>query len=317
MRALDSAVKEAEIAVLTEVGVDPGVDHLYAAKMIEMHSKGGKVKEFHSFCGGVPAPEHSDNPLRFKFSWSPRGARNSATFLRDNKIVSTAADDVMASAEPYYVADGFLFVAYPNRNSVPFREYYDIPEAQTVVRGSLRYVGNPTFVKALADLGWLDEGIQQRAIDAVRADEGSVVAAIEKTCKFSSLEERNCIITGLNEIGLLSSEPATISYQPDEGDLVMLQHKFVVEWKNGNTHIITSTLELYGEPNGYSAMANSVGVTCGVASQMLLDGQKGFDVPGVLAPYSKAICEPIRERVENGGGFKMIEKTLWSTREPR
>jgi saccharopine dehydrogenase (NADP+, L-glutamate forming) len=98
--------------------------------------------------------------LKFKFSWSHRGAllsqQNSATFLKDGKIVEIPARDLMVTAAPYYVMDGYEFVAYPNRNSVPFREFYGIPEAQTVVRGSLRYAGNPAFVKALIDLGWLD-----------------------------------------------------------------------------------------------------------------------------------------------------------------
>lgn len=62
----------------------------------------------------------------------------------------------MAAAKPYCVTDGYSFVAYPNRNSVPFKEFYNIPEAETVIRGSLRYKGNPEFIKALADIGWLD-----------------------------------------------------------------------------------------------------------------------------------------------------------------
>ena len=72
----------------------------------------------------------------------------------------------------------------------------------------------------------------------------------------------------------------------------------------------TSTLELYGEPKGYSAMAKSVGVTCGIAAQLLLDGHKALNVPGVLAPYDKAICEPIRELVEKEG-IKMVERLVW------
>ena len=69
----------------------------------------------------------------------------------------------------------------------------------------------------------------------------------------------------------------------------------------------TSTLELYGEPNGYSGMAKSVGVTCGIATQLLLDGNKALNVPGVLAPYKKEICDPIRELVEKEG-IKMVER---------
>ena len=81
---------------------------------------------------------------------------NSASFILNGKQVDIAAKDLMATAKPYFVVDGYDFVAYPNRNSVPFREFYKIPEAHTVVRGSLRYEGNPAFIKAFADAGWLD-----------------------------------------------------------------------------------------------------------------------------------------------------------------
>ena len=81
---------------------------------------------------------------------------NSASFILNGKKVDIAAKDLMASAKPYFVANGYDFVAYPNRDSVPFREFYKIPEADTVVRGSLRYEGNPAFIKAFADAGWLD-----------------------------------------------------------------------------------------------------------------------------------------------------------------
>ena len=161
IKELESASKEAGIVVLNEVGVDPGIDHLYAIKRIgDIHSIGGKVKEFHSYCGGLPALECANNPLGFKFSWSPRGAimsqMNSASFLLNGKQVDIPAKDLMATAKPYFVMDGYDFVAYPNRSSVPFREFYKIPEADTVVRGSLRYNGNPAFIKAFADAGWLD-----------------------------------------------------------------------------------------------------------------------------------------------------------------
>jgi saccharopine dehydrogenase (NADP+, L-glutamate forming) len=147
-----------------------------------------QVKEFYSYCGGLPAPECANNPLGFKFSWSPRGAilsqRNSASFLHHGKQVDIPATELMSVAQPYYVMDGYSFVAYPNRNSVPFREFYNIPEAETVIRGSLRYQGNPEFIQALAGIGWLDQEekswlkpeitwaqIQQRLVNAPDSDE--------------------------------------------------------------------------------------------------------------------------------------------------
>ncbi|RKK20492.1 hypothetical protein BFJ63_vAg234 [Fusarium oxysporum f. sp. narcissi] len=91
----------------------------------------------------------------------------------------------------------------------------------------------------------------------------------------------------------------------------MLQHKFVVEWKDGTKNTITSALELFGEPGGYSAMAKSVGLTCGIAIQLLLDDEPASNKPGVIAPYSREICDPIRVRAE-AEGIKLVEHTLWS-----
>jgi saccharopine dehydrogenase (NADP+, L-glutamate forming) len=161
IRAQDEDAKKAGVVVINEVGVDPGVDHLYAIKTIdEVHSQGGKIKEFYSYCGGLPAPESNDNPLGMKFSWSPRGVFlsqcNSASFLKDGKRIDIPAADLMANAVPYHVVDGYNFLAYPNRDTVPFREFYGIPEAHTVIRGSLRYDGNPQLTRALLKTGWLD-----------------------------------------------------------------------------------------------------------------------------------------------------------------
>ena len=101
-------------------------------KIDEVHSKGGKIREFYSYCGGLPAPECADNPLGFKISWSPRGAllsqRNSATFLQNGKVVEISSNDLMRTSKPYYVMDGYDFVAYPNRSSVPFRIFTKFPK---------------------------------------------------------------------------------------------------------------------------------------------------------------------------------------------
>ncbi|KAK7414074.1 hypothetical protein QQX98_007017 [Neonectria punicea] len=341
MRELDAAAREAGITVLNEVGVDPGVDHLYAIKVIgEVHDKGGKIKQFLSYCGGLPAPEHADNPLRFKFSWSPRGAllsqHNSATFLQDGKVVNISNKDLMGKAQPYHVMDGYSFVAYPNRDSTPFREAYGIPEAHTVIRGSLRYEGTSALVKALIDLGWIDaenkpwlkDGmswaqIQQQATGAASPAEADLIAKVDQLCSFPSDVEREKILSGLRWMGLLTDQVPTLhgslldtlsvqldklcSFQPGERDLVMLQHKFEVEWKDGSQNTITSTLELFGDPDGYSGMSKAVGITCGIATQLVLDRSPPFNKTGVLAPYTREMCDALRFNVE-AEGIKLVEK---------
>lgn len=243
----------------------------------------------------------------------------------------------MSVAKPYYISPAFAFVAYPNRDSVPFREYYNIPEAETCVRGTLRYQGFPEFIKALVDLGWLDavakewlkDGltlaqVMQKTIGANDASENTLVARIKNICNFSSEADSARIISGLRWIGLFSSEKVNprggnlldtlcarleglMKYEQGERDLVMLQHKFVVEWKDGKQETITSTLEQYGSPNGHSAMALTVGLPCGVATQMVLDGT--ISAPGVQGPYSKEICDPIRLVLESHG-IGLVEKVV-------
>ena len=147
---------------------------------------------------------------------------------------------------------------------------------------------------------------------------------MKELCKFPDEGEAHRIITGLRWIGLFSDAKATIrdgnlldtlcaqletlmQYAPGERDLVMLQHKFVVEWADGRRETRTSTLEAYGDPAGHSAMALYVGVPCGIAVQLVLDGK--LNTPGVLAPYSKEICDPIREVLEQQG-MGLIERVL-------
>lgn len=115
---------------------------------------------FISYCGGLPAPESADNPLGYKFSWSSRGVLlallNSARLYKKGSLVEIDGQDLMGHAQPYFITPALALVAYPNRDSTTFREKYEIPEAETVIRGTLRYQGFPAFIKALVELGFLN-----------------------------------------------------------------------------------------------------------------------------------------------------------------
>lgn len=119
MQELHEKAKDAGITVMNEIGLDPGIDHLYAVKTIdEVHEKGGKITSFLSYCGGLPAPEASDNPLGYKFSWSSRGVllalRNPGKWWKDGKVVDVAGSDLMGEAKPYHIYPGCkLFCRLP------------------------------------------------------------------------------------------------------------------------------------------------------------------------------------------------------------
>lgn len=329
---------------MNEIGLDPGIDHLYAVKVIdEVHAAGGKILGFLSYCGGLPAPEDSDNPLGYKFSWSSRGVllalRNSAKFWKDGNIVEIDGPELMAAAQPYFIYPGYAFIAYPNRDSTPYKERYNIPEAETIVRGTLRYQGFAEFIKVLVDIKFLSEDQLDflapgstlswkqalAKILGISSDaEADLIAAIEAKHAFANASEKDRIISGFRWLGLFSDDKikargtpldtlcATLEekmqYEEGERDLVMLQHKFFIEHADGKKETRTSTMVEYGVPGGYSAMAKTVGVPCAVAVKFVLDGT--ISERGVLAPMKAAINEPIMKELKEKYGIECIEKVV-------
>ncbi|KAL7948607.1 saccharopine dehydrogenase [Trichoderma barbatum] len=340
MMELDQQAKDAGITVMNEIGLDPGIDHLSAVDTItNVHAAGGRVLSFKSFCGGLPAPEDSDNPLGYKFSWSSRGVllalRNAATFYEDGKLVEVAGPDLMATAKPYHIYPGYAFVAYPNRDSSIYKERYNIPEAQTIIRGTLRYGGFPEFIKVLVDTGFLSDEEQdyfkqpipwkeatQKLLNAPSSSEADLVAAVSSKATFKDAEEKARLISGLKWIGIFSDANITprgnpldtlcatleekMQYEEGERDFVMLQHKFEIENKDGSRETRTSTLADYGAPigtGGYTSMAKLVGVPCGIAAKQILDGT--LSEKGVIAPMTPEINNPlIKELAKYGIAFK-------------
>jgi hypothetical protein len=140
-----------------------------------VQNAGGKVASFMSYCGGLPAPEANDNPLGYKFSWSPKGVvmagRNDARYLKDGKEVFIPGPDLFGNRWPLKVADGYEFEAYANRNSLPYIETYGLKGVRTMLRGTLRNPGWCATLKAIADLGVLRD-------DSVRSEIGRLTPAI-------------------------------------------------------------------------------------------------------------------------------------------
>ncbi|MFF7971400.1 saccharopine dehydrogenase C-terminal domain-containing protein [Streptomyces sp. NPDC007905] len=141
------AAEEAGLVVLTEAGLDPGIDHLFAHSLIgrartEIGADTPAAYRLTSYCGGVPAVP---NDFRYRFSWAPLGVLNAlrspARYLENG--TETIADHPWEATRPH-VLDGETFEAYPNRDSVPFIEQYGLPAAwtpRTFVRGTLRLDG--------------------------------------------------------------------------------------------------------------------------------------------------------------------------------
>jgi len=324
MQNLDEQAKKADILILNEVGLDPGIDHMEAMRIIhEVEEKGGKIQSFTSYCGGLPAPEANTNPFGYKFSWSPIGVllagKNSAQYQKDGQQIFIPAEDLFKGPSIINIEGLGEFEGYPNRNSLPYIQLYGIQSADTMLRGTLRNKGWCSTMKKMVDLGILDEEEKEwdgltykdfiRRLMANPAEED-----IQKALSAHlGIEEDSDIIKRFEWLGLLSDESIPVSkgsaldilgarmleklqYEEGERDMIILQHQFIASYPGGNKEKITSTLIDYGIPHGDSSMARTVGLPAAIATRLILEGK--IEMTGVHIPVIPEIYVPILQELK-------------------
>jgi len=327
MRALDARAKEKGVILLNELGLDPGIDHMEAMRIIhEVHEGGGAVLAFTSYCGGLPAPEANTNPFGYKFSWSPRGvllaSKNSAKYLKDGRVVTIPAEDLFARPEIIGIPGLGDFEGYPNRDSVGYREVYGIPEAQTVLRGTLRWPGWCETVRRMVELGLLDDAPKDRAgttFHGLMRELAGVAAGADARAAVAArlrLEPGSAVLARFEWLGLFEETPlpaargsaldnmtalmtGRLGYREGERDMIVLQHEFLVRTGGGRTERIVSTLIDYGVPGGDSSMSRTVGLPAAIGARLVLEGR--IALAGVQVPVHPEIYGPILEELGSLG----------------
>jgi saccharopine dehydrogenase (NADP+, L-glutamate forming) len=329
MKALDGEAKRAGVALLNEIGVDPGIDHMTAMKVIHrVQATGGEVTRFTSWCGGLPAPEANDNPFGYKFSWSPRGVlmagRNPARFRQDGELVEIPGAELFLHywCVPVEVEGRVIpFEGYPNRDSLPYAETYGITSTRTMFRGTLRNQGWCPTLKAVAELGLLEEtamelsGLTYAQFTAKLIGKKSPRGVKQAVARKLGLHPVHFIVANLDWLGLFSSAPlpagcsspldvlnattlARMSYAPDERDLLILQHQFVAEYPDHKEKIVSTMID-FGIPGGDSSMNRTVGLPAAVGVRLILEGK--VTSRGVLVPVIPEIYEPALVELERLG----------------
>ncbi|QRV95699.1 hypothetical protein RhiJN_23717 [Ceratobasidium sp. AG-Ba] len=167
MKALHEQAVSADVLLLNEIGLDPGIDHCGAMEMRDRFEREGKkIVSFVSWCGGVPAPEDSNVPLGMKFSWTPKGllsaALNPAQFKLADEIIQIPGEDLLKSYFPDVpLAKGFALEGLANRDSLSYAETYKfgiVDGMKSLFRGTLRYKGFSEMLYAFRQLGLLQNG---------------------------------------------------------------------------------------------------------------------------------------------------------------
>ena len=323
IKALDERAKEKGVLLLNEIGLDPGIDHLSAKKIIDdIQAKGGEITLFKSFCGGLVAPEYDDNPWNYKFTWNPRNVvlagKGTAQFIRNNQPKFIAYNKLFRRTELIEVLNEGQFEGYANRDSLSYREIYGLENIPTMFRGTLRRPGfseawdvfvrmgmtDDSFtISKLSEMTWRDftnsflvydkdKSVEDKLQDYLSVDD----AIMEKIAWLGLFEQ--------TKIGLEEGSPAQVlqhlleqkwALQAEDKDMIVMQHLFDYTLNNTNYHL-KSSLVLRGKDQVHTAMSMTVGLPVAIATELILNGD--ISLSGVKIPTDKKIYLPLLERLK-------------------
>lgn len=327
MRSLDQKAKDAGIVIMNEIGVDPGLDHMSAMKIIHaVQQKGGTLTSFKSFCGGLIAPESDDNPWNYKFTWNPRnvvlaGQGGAASFIQNGEYKYIPYNRLFGRLHTMSV-DGFGdFVGYANRDSLSYRATYGLNDIPTIFRGTLRRPGYCQAWNVFIELGMTDDSYQMNIEKNItpRSFLNAFLPyhpthTVEEKLKAFLREDRIHLyerfewLGVFNDVPLIEIENPTpaqalqqilvhkLSLNDGDKDMLVMIHEFEYEL-NGKQYEITSHMVNIGEDQIYTSMSNTVGLPAAICAKMILNGD--LKTTGVTLPVQPEVYEPILEELES------------------
>jgi saccharopine dehydrogenase-like NADP-dependent oxidoreductase len=338
MRAMEPRVKEAGLIFLNELGLDPGIDHMSAMKLLnELRSEGNEITCFESFTGGLVAPESDNNPWNYKFTWNPRnvvlaGQGGAVQFKHNGKFKYIPYQKLFRRTEIIEI-DGYgRFEGYANRDSLNYRKTYGLEGVPTIYRGTLRRVGFCRAWNIFVQMGMTDDTyLIEDAPNMTHRDFTNAFLAYNehdsvelKLMHYMKLDQDSEIIEKLKWIGIFDDEPIGLDkpatpaqilqkilekkWSLDEGDkdMIVMWHK--LNYKTPGSEKIQerhSSLVVIGDESPRTAMAKTVGLPVAIAARLVLSGQ--FNIPGVHLPTIPELYDPILRELEPMG-IKFNEK---------
>jgi len=330
MQELDTAVKENGLVFMNEVGLDPGIDHMSAMKVIDqIKEKGGKMLLFESFCGGLVAPENDTNLWNYKFTWAPRnvvlaGQGGAAKFIQEGTYKYIPYCNVFRRTE-FLEVEGFgRFEAYSNRDSLKYRTVYGLEDVLTLYRGTIRRVGFSKAWNMFVQLGMTDDSytmdgsetmsyrqftnsfLPYHPTDSVEIKTRLILKIDQDDSMWDKLVELD-LFNPNKIVGLKDATPAQIlqkilsdnwTLQENDKDMIVMYHKFGYEL-SGKKLQIDSKMVCLGEDQTYTGMAKTVGLPVAMATLLILNGK--IQTKGVQLPIRKEVYEPILKELEEHG----------------
>ncbi len=327
IRSLSAEAEAKGMTLLFEMGLDPGIDHMSAARMIKkVHDENGKIDSFWSVCGSLPEASSNNNPFGYKLSWAPSSVVDSST--REARIIKGKRVIVMPDGDtflhPSFVEIKGLgwFEEYANGDSTPYIHAYDMPEVKDVYRGTLRYIGWSETINAMLRLGLYESSKLDLSgmtySDLIKKLTGiSSPDAMEAAGAFLGLDSSSAVLLRLKWLGLFEDSPLPetfqtakeviadlylkkLTYLPHEKDIVVMQHRFAVSYpERGTQKKIVSTMVVRGEISGETAISRTTGLPLAIGTDCLLRGK--ISKKGVVIPTSEEIFDPVLAELEKFG----------------
>jgi len=330
MQALDEEVKKNNLIFMNEIGLDPGIDHMSAMKVIdEIREKGGNMLLFESFCGGLVAPESDTNLWNYKFTWAPQnvvlaGQGGAAKFIQEGTYKYIPYSALFRRTEFLEVEGYGKFEAYSNRDSLKYRSVYGLDDILTLYRGTIRRVGYSRAWNMFVQLGMTDDSyimedsetmsyrqftnsfLPYHPTDSVEIKTRLILKIDQDDIMWDKLLELD-LFNPNKIVNLPNATPAQIlekiltdswTLEPEDKDMIVMYHKFGYEI-NGEKKQIDSKMVCIGDDQTYTAMAKTVGLPVAIATLLILN--KKITTPGVQLPIKKEVYEPILKELEEYG----------------
>ncbi len=310
IKALQSKIEDKKILFLCEMGLDPGIDHMSAMKILDtIRLAGGKVTSFKSHCGGLIAPESDDNPWHYKISWNPRNVvlagKAGATYKRDGLVHQQPYQELFQRCAEIRV-DGLPSLAiYPNRDSLTYLPLYVLEDVQTFVRTTIRYPEYCAGWDAIIQAGLTDDqALLPGEISTIKEWATPILpfvtAANKPLLEFLDLFSDQMLPSNLKtsaDVLQWLLETRLVMKATDKDMIVMLHE---IEYVSaGETRKIESSLVVRGEDHLRTAMAKTVGLPLGIAAKLILNGT--ITLTGVHIPILQEIYEPVLAELEAAG----------------
>ena len=325
MKSFNEEASAKNLIFFNECGVDPGIDHMSAMKVIdEIRDKGGRIIGFESNCGGLVAPEFDNNPWNYKFTWNARNVilagQAGARFLHNGKYKYIPYTRLYERIDNTSVLNFGNFEIYANRDSLSYKEVYGLENVETIVRGTMRRPGYCAAWNCFVQLGVCDdtyelehpEKLTYRSFIESFLPENPGLSVEDNFCQYLKLNRNGEIFKKMEWLGLFTETPVGAGFKTpaqilqsiiepkwqlnkNDLDLLVMQHTFDYEL-NGKKYRRVSSMGIIGTDKVHTAMAITVGMPLALAIELFLTGKihgKGVQIP-VKPEYYNPILEGLK-----------------------